>query len=35
MPGTVYFTVFAGRRRFLNILMVYARPLLQDHVVDK
>ena len=32
---TVYFTVFAGRRRFLGILMAYVRPLLQQHVIDK
>ena len=35
MPSTVYFTVFAGRRRFLGVLMMYVKPLLQRHVIDK
>ena len=33
MPST-YFTVFAGRRRYLSVLMVYVQPLVEQHVVD-
>jgi hypothetical protein len=33
MP-TVYFTVFAGRRRFLGVLMAYVRPLLMRRDID-
>ena len=36
MPrGEVIFTVFAGRRRFLGILLSYVRPLITDNVVDR
>lgn len=34
MEGKTYFTVFAGRRRYLSVLMVYIRPLLEQRVVD-
>ena len=34
MPGKVYFTVFAGRRRYLSVLMVYVKPLLQQRALD-
>ena len=30
----VYFTVFAGRRRFLAVLMAYVQPLLEQRVID-
>ena len=33
--GRVIFTVFAGRRRFLNVLMTYVHVLLKDGVVDQ
>ena len=33
--GRVIFTVFAGRRRFMNVLMAYVQPLLQEGVVDE
>ena len=32
---TTYFTVFAGRRRFLSVLMAYVRPLLEQRVIDR
>jgi hypothetical protein len=32
--GKVYFTVFAGRRRFLSVLMIYVRRLLDQHTID-
>jgi hypothetical protein len=32
--GKTYFTVFAGRRRFLSILMTYVHPLLDARAVD-
>ena len=32
---TVVFSVFAGRRRFLSILLSYVEPLLNEHVVDQ
>lgn len=35
LTGRVIFTVFAGRRRFMHILMAYVQPLLQDGVVDE
>ena len=31
----VYFTVFAGRRRFLSVLMAYVHPLLERGTIDK
>ena len=34
MGGRVYFSVFAGRRRFLSVLMVYVRPLLDQKTID-
>ena len=30
----VYFTVFAGRRRYLSVLLAYVRPLLDDKTLD-
>tara|TARA_B110001452_G_scaffold23388_1_gene18638 strand:- start:946 stop:1056 length:111 start_codon:yes stop_codon:yes gene_type:complete len=33
--GKVIFSVFAGRRRFLNVLMTYVQALLKDSVVDQ
>ena len=33
--GRVIFTVFAGRRRFMHILMAYVQPLHQERVVDE
>ena len=30
----VYFTVFAGRRRFLAVLMAYVQPLLEQRVIE-
>ena len=40
MPGQVYFSVFAGRRRYLSVLMAYVRPLTTPQadgspIVDK
>jgi hypothetical protein len=35
LTGRVIFTVFAGRRRFMHILMAYVQPLLQAGVVDE
>ena len=35
LTGRVIFTVFAGRRRFMHILMTYVQPLLQEGVVDE
>ena len=35
LTGRVIFTVFAGRRRFMHILMAYVQPLLQEGVVDE
>lgn len=35
LTGRVIFTVFAGRRRFMHILMGYVQPLLQEGVVDE
>ena len=32
--GKVYFSVFAGRRRFLSVLMMYVRPLLDQKAID-
>ena len=32
--GKVYFTVFAGRRRFLSVLMLYVKPLLEQRHLD-
>ena len=32
--GRVYFSVFAGRRRFLTVLMAYVRPLVHDKTID-
>ena len=34
MTGKVYFSVFAGRRRFLAVLMTYVRPLVEDKTLD-
>ena len=31
----VYLSVFAGRRRFLNVLIAYVRPLLQENVINR
>ena len=35
LTSRVIFTVFAGRRRFMHILMGYVQPLLQEGVVDE
>ena len=35
MAGEVIFSVFAGRQRFLSLLMTYVRPLMTDGVVDR
>lgn len=35
MAGRVYLTVFAGRRRFMSILMTYVQLLLKDAVIDE
>ena len=32
--GKVYFSVFAGRRRYLSVLMLYVRPLVDRKTVD-
>ena len=32
--GTTYFTVFAGRRRYLSILLSYVQPLVEQRTVD-
>ena len=34
MESRVFFTVFAGRRRFLGVLMAYVAPLLEQRVID-
>ena len=35
MPtGRVYFTVFAGRRRYLAVLMAYVKPLVRERTID-
>ena len=31
---TVFFSVFAGRRRYLTVLMTYVHPLLEHNIVD-
>lgn len=35
MAGRVFFTVFAGRRRFLSLLTMYVTPLLRDQLVHE
>ena len=32
--GKVYFSVFAGRRRYLSVLMLYVQPLVDKKIVD-
>ena len=32
---TIIFSVFAGRQRFLSILLSYVEPLLDERVVDR
>ena len=35
MAGLTYFTIFAGRKRYLNVLMAYVRQLLEQRTVDR